>query len=460
MKMKRILSAAAAVCAAVTVISIVGCGKKETVDNITNIEVWSSDTSSKLVYTTLIDKYNEGPGKAAGIKINYRVIDTEIYYQSVEQAFESGNSPDLFFAESLASMAEKGRIMPIENIPGMEELIEQRKPYMREFYNLYEGKIYCIPVSSRTMGLLYNKDMFKKAGIVDEKGEAKPPETWDEFRETAKKLTDRSRCEYGTVLPLKWSRWYDSDIDLTGMASMGIIKGYTPSTGTYDFSGYEPILNTFLGIKEDGSFLPGAETIDNDVARARFAEGGIGMKIGFSFDVGVLNDQFPAKIDWGVAPIPVIDKDYKYMQHNDIGSSFSVNKNTKVDLEKIATVLKFFSDDEFVIELYKNGAVVPYDSRLMEGVETVDSKKNWKEFCDLLKISALIPLSAPTGIDDEERIDSKFVNKVWTGEMTVKELVDSETKIYNEGMERYLSLHPEVDKSKYIDKNWNPVRQQ
>ena len=56
MKRKKILSAAAVICAVVTVISIAGCGKKETVDNITNVEVWSSDTSSKLVYTTLIDK--------------------------------------------------------------------------------------------------------------------------------------------------------------------------------------------------------------------------------------------------------------------------------------------------------------------------------------------------------------------------------------------------------------------
>ncbi|UKI35907.1 MAG: extracellular solute-binding protein [Clostridiales bacterium] len=37
------------------------------------------------------------------------------------------------------------------------------------------AKTYRLPVSVTTMGLIYNKDMFKSAGIVDEKGEAKAP---------------------------------------------------------------------------------------------------------------------------------------------------------------------------------------------------------------------------------------------------------------------------------------------
>ncbi|UKI35906.1 MAG: hypothetical protein L6V93_17925 [Clostridiales bacterium] len=59
-------------------------------------------------------------------------------------------------------------------------------------------------------------------------------------------------------------------------------------------------MEAIMQIKSDGSYYPGAEGIDNDPARARFAEGNIGMKIGYSWDVGVLNDQFPCKNATGV----------------------------------------------------------------------------------------------------------------------------------------------------------------
>lgn len=460
--MKKFSKAVAVICLAAVALSSVGCSGKKTGNansDLTTIEVWSSDTSGKVVYTNLVDKYNAGPGKEAGIKIDYKVKDGESYQQALDLAFKSDNAPDLFFAPAIATMVEKGYIMPFEDIPGMDELIEQRKPYTRDFYNTYNDKTYSLPISGGTMGLLYNKDMFKKAGIVDGDGNPIPPETWDEFRETAKKLTNKSEQEYGVVLPFKWSGWYDSDINAAGMASLGIRSGYDPVTGKFDFSGYEPILNTFLGIKEDESFLPGAETIDNDVARARFAEGGIGMKIGFSFDVGVLNDQFPAKIDWGVAPLPVIDKNHKYLQPNDLGSSFSVNKNTKIDLDKIATALKFFYGDDMIIELYKNGISAPYDSKLTEGVELVNPKKNWEEFCELLKISIVVPVNVKNDVSNETLIGDNFINKVWIGEMTPKEALDHETKIRNEGIEKYKSMHPEYDGTKYIIPDWNPVRQ-
>lgn len=458
--MKKVTRIISTVCCIVIGFSSAGCSKKESktaASDATVIEVWSSDTSSKIVYTKLIDKYNADEGKKAGIKIDYKVKDSESYQQALDLAYKSGNAPDLLWVPNIASMAEKDQIMPINELPGMEEIIKEREHYIRDFYNTYNDKVYSLPISGGTMGLLYNKDMFKKAGIVDGDGNPVPPETWDEFRADAKKLTNKSKNEYGVVLPFKWSGWYDSDINSAGMASLGIRNGYDPKTGKYDFSGYEPILNTFLGIKEDESYLPGAETIDNDVARARFAEGGIGMKIGYSFDVGVLNDQFPAKIDWGVAPLPVIDRNHKYLQPNDIGSSFSVNKNTKVDIEKIAAAMKFLNGDDFIIELYKECITFPYDADLVKDVEISKPKKGWVEFCELLKHSVTIPVNVRSDIGNETPISENFVNKVWVGEMSPKEALEHETQIRNEGIEKYKLMHPEYDGSKYIIPDWNPV---
>ena len=206
--MKRVSKAVAGILCAVVAFSASGCTKKsEKTDasSVTVIEVWSSDTSAKAVYTKLADEYNAGDGKKAGIKIDFKVKENDSYQQVVDLAFKSGNAPDLLMPTNVATMVEKDQLMPLNDIPGMEGLIEKRKPYTRDFYNAYNGNLYTLPLGSTTIGLLYNKDMFKKAGIVDKNGNALPPETWEEFRADAKKLTNKSKNEYGVVLPFKWS---------------------------------------------------------------------------------------------------------------------------------------------------------------------------------------------------------------------------------------------------------------
>ncbi len=60
-----------------------------------------------------------------------------------------------------------------------------------------EGRIYGLPVGGilgcYVMNLFYNKQMFRDAGIVDEDGNPKPPDTWEEFLAVAQKLTNREK---------------------------------------------------------------------------------------------------------------------------------------------------------------------------------------------------------------------------------------------------------------------------
>lgn len=97
--------------------------------------------------------------------------------------------------------------------------------------------------------------MFKEAGIVDENGEAKPPHTYDELREDAKKLTNAQKGKYGIVLPFKWSAFFDNDVRALMQSDVGNI-GYDPVKGTYDYSAMKPIMEMYTGIRDDGSYFP------------------------------------------------------------------------------------------------------------------------------------------------------------------------------------------------------------
>jgi len=57
-------------------------------------------------------------------------------------------------------------------------------------FDLYKDTpIYGLPWATGCQILFYRKDLLKEAGFVDSRGEARPPETWKEFVEMAKKLT-------------------------------------------------------------------------------------------------------------------------------------------------------------------------------------------------------------------------------------------------------------------------------
>jgi len=51
--------------------------------------------------------------------------------------------------------------------------------------------VYGIPEKVDNRALFYNKDLLKRAGYVDEKGEARPPKTWEELHDMAVKLTEK-----------------------------------------------------------------------------------------------------------------------------------------------------------------------------------------------------------------------------------------------------------------------------
>ena len=55
----------------------------------------------------------------------------------------------------------------------------------------YDKAVFAIPADVDDRALFYNKDLLKRGGYVDERGEARPPQNWDELEEMAVSLTER-----------------------------------------------------------------------------------------------------------------------------------------------------------------------------------------------------------------------------------------------------------------------------
>lgn len=442
--------------ASVAITALAGCAKKTGVENgVKTVTVWSGNSSSQDIDTKLIKKWNESTGKEKGIYIDYTVKGGDTINQEVELALQNGDAPDMFPSAYLQKYVESGYVVAINDLPGGEEFLKDYEGYLRIRDSIVNGKVYRVPINGGTQGLIYNKDMFKAAGIVDEKGEAKPPETWDEVVEYAKKLTNKSKQQFGIIVPLKWTGWATSDIQFPMMSSVGHF-GYNPVTNDYDYSGLVPIMHAFLDMKANGSIYPGADGLENDAARAIFASGCVGMKFGFSFDVGVLNDQFPAECDWGVAPYPVVDKNVRYKQRMGYGYTYSINKKSldTVGGEALMEVLKFFASDEF------NRESGSYPFRIEEG-QTItttpenEKKTGWREFAELASISSPEPIEPKIDRGSDPNFATIFVNDVWTGKKTPEKVAEEYNEIMRNSRKRYYDNHPDEDYNEAYNPDWN-----
>jgi multiple sugar transport system substrate-binding protein len=63
----------------------------------------------------------------------------------------------------------------------------------------FDGQIYVTPFSANNLGVYYNRKMLVEAGVNQ------PPLTWDEFKETAKRLTRNG--VFGFQIPIGTSEW-------------------------------------------------------------------------------------------------------------------------------------------------------------------------------------------------------------------------------------------------------------
>lgn len=449
--------------------SLAGCGgKKETTseNGVDTITLWTNNSHSKSVVQELVNDWNNTTGKEKGIKIDY-VVKGDDYGQQLALAYNADNLPDIFL-QGTGNMIEEKKVIALNDYPEGQELIknydedvltEINRGYNYQLKDKTAKNVYTVPKGMTTYGLVYNKDMFKEAGIVDENGEAKPPKTYAEMVEDCKKLTDASKKQYGIIFPVKFGGWTTTDIVYPAFVSTGINSGYDRKTGTFDYSGIAPIMKAIMQIKHDGTSFPGAESLDNDPARAQFSEGRIGMKFSGSYDVGVFNNQFPAKCDWGVCEYPSESEDVRYKNPAVYGNAGFISSKAveRVGAEKVFEVYKWFTSDELARTLYIEGLDVPWKYSIIEDIADQSKVKGWKEFAQIAKNAVCIPenvTSKPAGFDGES-IQSLCVNDFWYEKRDIDEALAAYSKACTEGIAAYVEENPDYDPSLYVDPNYD-----
>lgn len=78
--------------------------------------------------------------------------------------------------------------------------IDEINPELLKMVSDDEGRVYAIPLNAYAQGLYINKKLFREAGLVDENGKVKIPNTYDEVAEYSKIISEKTG-KAGLLLP-------------------------------------------------------------------------------------------------------------------------------------------------------------------------------------------------------------------------------------------------------------------
>lgn len=135
----------------------------------------SNATNEAPTYKALIKQF-EAANK--DIKVKYVNVPFDQAQNKFDTAAGAKGAPDVLRSEVgwTPAFAKKGFLLPLD---GTDALADQSKfqPNLMEQAK-YEGKTYGVPLVTDTLALVYNKALFKKAGV-------EAPKTWDDLRKAA-----------------------------------------------------------------------------------------------------------------------------------------------------------------------------------------------------------------------------------------------------------------------------------
>ncbi|MCY4727996.1 extracellular solute-binding protein [Nocardioides sp. STR2] len=202
--MRRFKAGSAGIAVAALALTLAACGSDGgDSDSSTDSEsdsTSSGDLSAELTWWDTSDPTNEGPAfKQLIEKFNEEYPDVKINYQSVDfgsaqndfkTAAKAGKgAPDILRAEVawVPEFASLGYLYALDDT----ELLDNNFLETPLSSNVYEGKTYGVPQVTDTLGLMYNKALFEKAGLDPEN----PPTTWDEVKTAAEALKSKAKVD-------------------------------------------------------------------------------------------------------------------------------------------------------------------------------------------------------------------------------------------------------------------------
>ncbi|CAH0342207.1 sugar ABC transporter substrate-binding protein [Rhizobium sp. CECT 9324] len=259
-------------------------------DEVT-ITIWSLDKPEQPALN-LAREFDE---KEPGIKVEYRLIQFDDVVSEAMRAFSTGQAPDIIAIDNPehALFASRGAFLDLTDKIAASSVIKKENYFPGPLNSVtWDEKLFGVPKATNTIALYYNADMFKEKGLDPDK----PPQTWDELLDAARKLTDPAKNVYGLAFSAKASE--EGTFQFLPWAQMAG-GGYEKINS----DGPVKALEAWKTLMAEKLASPDSLTRGQWDSTGTFNSGNAAMAISGPWELNRMSEE--AKFDWRVALLPV-----------------------------------------------------------------------------------------------------------------------------------------------------------
>ncbi|MFF6984608.1 ABC transporter substrate-binding protein [Streptomyces sp. NPDC008343] len=131
----------------------------------------------------LVDEFNASQSK---VTVNYTQLEWKDGRDKIKQALGAGTGPDVWLMNNGLELdyLKAGVLAPLDKLGYTKKDTDAFLPLSK--VNEFDGKLYGAPLYFDVDVMLYRTDVLKQYGIKN------PPKTWDELKDSAATITDKS----------------------------------------------------------------------------------------------------------------------------------------------------------------------------------------------------------------------------------------------------------------------------
>ena len=328
-----------------------------------------------------------------------------------------------FDAPNTAAYAKSGLLYDISDLVSAED---QAKFYS---LNMYDGKLYGLPIQESSAGFFYNKKIFRDAGIDVSAYTAENPWTFEQFKDVCARL----KAHGVTAVDMRIDATKDETAPYLLYPFIYAAGGEFTSDDGYTATGYYNSAATTKGFQFIKDLITQGYT-SYAIGATDFFTGKVGMYLSSGWTIPDLDNKyrenFASRDDWGLLPYP---KDVEAASAT--GSwSYAITNNHHSDKSATLELLMWMTSAESSEAITNATGMIPARRDVVKNYEVGSPEYTLMKQLELSGIERPVTVAYPTFSTSFNQVIAGL------GNSDVSSLLNSSTNTLQTEMDRLKNL--------------------
>lgn len=303
------------------------------------------------------------------IKIDFESASTDQYQQVLPTRLAAGDAPDVFGifpGKSSEALVKAGYVADLSNEAWVSRLTGGAKQIMT-----YDGKLRALPLDQNVIGVVYNKQIFKDAGVTA------VPTTWEEFNAACEKIKAKGITPLALGIKDQWvtqlipytmvtTAIYRDTLDFDTQVSAG--------KASFAKSSWTSLMADYLALNDKGYFNSGALGTTYDQTVVNMATGKAAMVVNGNWIIQPILKAGPdLKLGMFALPYRKTGDTKPVWVPGAVGATITVSASTKYPNEA-RKFLAFWAQPDISKEWLKSAGAFPVLSDVTPDLDPVSAE--------------------------------------------------------------------------------------